>query len=127
MRYSVLGEYIKWHYYEMPKEIQRGWFNYLKFYLNYFSVPILLKTFFTPWRRYSWSYGRGFSFSRYFEVFISNMSTRVIGMIVRTFLIIAGIIVDLFILVFGAGFYLIWFFLPVIIIILFVMGFNYLL
>ncbi|MCD6410565.1 hypothetical protein J7K92_01330 [bacterium] len=126
MRYSVLGEYIKWHYCEMPKEIQRGWFNYLKFYLNYFSVPILLKTFFTPWRRYSWSYGRGFSFSRYFEVFISNMSTRIIGMIVRTFLIIAGIIVDLFVLVFGAGFYLIWFFLPVIIIILFVMGFNYL-
>lgn len=126
MRYSALSEYIKWHFYEMPKEIQKGWFNYLKFYLNYFSVPILLKTFFTPWRRYSWSYGRGFSFSRYFETFISNMATRVIGMIMRTFLIIAGIMVDLFILIFGAGFYLAWFFLPVIIVVLFIMGFNYL-
>jgi len=126
MRYSVLSEYLKWHFYEMPKEIQKGWFNYLRFYLNFFSIPILLKTFFSPWKRYRWSYGRGFSFSRYFEVFISNMATRVIGMVMRTILIIIGLIVDIFILVAGACVYILWWFLPVLIPAIFVIGLNYL-
>jgi len=126
MRYSVLSEYLKWHFYEMPKEIQKGWFNYLRFYLNFFSIPILLKTFFSPWKRYRWSYGRGFSFSRYFEVFISNMATRLIGMVMRTILIIIGLIVDIFILVAGACVYILWWFLPVLIPAIFVIGLNYL-
>ncbi|MCD6429279.1 hypothetical protein J7L09_01130 [bacterium] len=126
MRYSVLSEYLKWHFYEIPKEIQKGWFNYLRFYLNFFSIPILLKTFFSPWKRYRWSYGRGFSFSRYFEVFISNMATRLIGMVMRTILIIIGLIVDIFILVAGACVYILWWFLPVLIPAIFVIGLNYL-
>jgi len=126
MRYSVLSEYLKWHFYETPKEIQKGWFNYLRFYLNFFSIPILLKTFFSPWKRYRWSYGRGFSFSRYFEVFISNMATRVIGMVMRTILIIIGLLVDIFILVAGACVYILWWFLPVLIPAIFVIGLNYL-
>ena len=126
MRYSIVGEYIKWQFYEMPKEIKKGWFNYLKFYLNFFSIPILLKTFFSPWKRYRWSYGRGFSPSRYFEVFMSNTTTRVLGMIMRTFLIIAGLIVDIFILVGGFMVYLLWMLFPILIPGLFFVGIKYL-
>jgi len=55
-----------------------------------------------------------------------GISTRVIGMVMRTILIIIGLIVDIFILVAGACVYILWWFLPVLIPAIFVIGLNYL-
>src|SRR3989344_5618520 len=73
MMHSLLFlKYIEWHFIAAPKEILKGWGNILWFGFNYFSVPLLLKTLFAPWRRITWSYGRGFDPGRYLYIFVES-------------------------------------------------------
>ena len=119
---NILVEYLIWQFFDIPKEILKGWENFLRFNLEYFSIISLLKTFFSPWHRYTWSRERGFSFSDYFEVLFSNILSRIIGVILRSFLIIIGIFAEA--LIFFAGFFVFlgWFILPIILILLFLHG-----
>ena len=119
---NILFQYFIWHFIEAPRGIVRGWKNFLLFNLNYFSVGLLLKTFFSPWRRYIWEYPRGFSFGKYAEVFLSNLVSRVIGAILRIFLIFAGILIEIFIVIAGAIIFLVWLALPLLLTIGFLLG-----
>ncbi len=53
---------------------------------------------------------------RYFETFIFNMMSRIIGAILRTFFIILGLISELFIIIAGAAALLVWLVSPLILI-----------
>lgn len=116
---NIIIQYIVWQFFDVPREILRAWRNFLKFNLNYFSTILLFKTLFYPWRRYSWSRGRGFNVSEYLEVFFSNLISRIIGAIMRSFLIIIGIFTEILIIFVGLFIFLSWFILPVILIWLF--------
>ena len=70
---NIFIQYFLWYFHDVPKEILKGWRNFLVFNFNYFSIPLLLKTFFSHWRQYKWSYGRGFDIARYLEAFFSNL------------------------------------------------------
>jgi len=109
---SIFFQFLVWQFIDMPKAILIGWRNFLVFGSNYFSVPLLIKTYFSYWRRYGSSYGRMFEFWRNFETFIFNIMSRVIGVIFRTFFIIAGIIAELLIFIIGLIVFLIWLILP---------------
>jgi hypothetical protein len=126
MKQSILIQYFQWHFTKMPKEILRIWKNYLRFYSYFFSIPLLLKTYFSPWRKYAWSYGRGLNLKRYAEAFVSNMFSRIIGAMMRTFLILIGLIFELFVLIIGSCIFLIWIFAPIVIIGCILMGIKYL-
>ena len=67
---------------------------------------------FAPWHRYAWTYPRGFDFAQYFEVFFSNLISRVIGAIIRTVFIIVGAVVELAVLLAGLIILASWFLLP---------------
>lgn len=116
LQQNILISYLIWYFFDVPREILRGWKNFLFFNLNYFSIPILLKTFFSHWRQYKWSYGRGFDISRYLEAFFSNLISRILGAIMRAILIFIGILSEIFIVFFGLILFLGWVFLPVFII-----------
>jgi hypothetical protein len=122
MSQNIVVQYLQWHFIEMPKEFLRGWKNYLKFYSYFFSIPLLLKTLFSPWKRYQWSYGRGFSPTRYLETFVSNMFSRLIGAVLRITLICVGILVELFVFALGGIVFLCWLFLPAILFFTFLFG-----
>jgi len=96
----------------MPKFLLQVWKNFILFSINFFSTPLLLKTFFSPWRRYNWSYPRGFDIQGYFETITSNLFSRFLGAICRLVLIIIGTIFQIFIIVAGAIIFLGWLFLP---------------
>lgn len=113
---NIFFQWRSWQFFEMPQNVLRTWRNFLLFNLNYFSVPLLVRTFFSHWRRYKWSYGKGFDFAKYIEVFFSNFISRVIGAILRTFLIIIGIIIEIFIIFIGAFVFLAWLILPMLLI-----------
>jgi len=121
---NIFFQYIFWQFWESPKSVLAGWKNFLKFGLNYFSLPLLFKTLFSPWRKYSWSYGRGFDIKRYIEVFFSNLISRILGAIVRIFLIIFGILFEVFILFAGLVVFLGWLILPLLLILGFYYGFS---
>jgi hypothetical protein len=108
--------YLSWHFLEAPKNILTAWRNFLKFCLNYFSIPLLVRTLFSPWHKYFWSYPRGFYPGKYLEVFISNLISRVIGAITRIFLIIFGILAEIFIVFAGIIILFGWLILPALLI-----------
>ncbi|PIY90922.1 MAG: hypothetical protein COY72_00900 [Candidatus Nealsonbacteria bacterium CG_4_10_14_0_8_um_filter_35_10] len=113
---NILVSYLSWYFSDVPREILKGWKNFLVFNLNYFSIPLLLKTFFSHWRQYKWDYGRGFDLKRYAEAFFSNLISRILGAMVRSILIFIGIFCEILILIFGLIFFFGWLILPVLLI-----------
>jgi hypothetical protein len=109
---NIFFQYLAWQFFDVPKAIFGAWQNCLKFDLNHWSVPTLLRTWFSPWRRYHSSYGKGFSFSRYFEAFTFNMMSRVLGAIMRTFFIVFGMMTAAAIFLAGGLVFLLWLILP---------------
>ena len=110
---NILVSYLIWYFFDLSKEVLKGWKNFLVFNLNYFSIPLLIRTFFSHWRQYKWSYGRGFDLKIYAEAFFSNLISRVLGAIMRSVLIFFGIFCEILILIFGAMIFLGWLILPV--------------
>jgi len=123
-RQNILIQYLIWQFFDVPGELIRAWKNFLLFNLNYFSIPLLIKTFFSYWRRYKWSYGRGFDIGRYLEVFFSNLISRVLGAVVRSFLIFFGIIVEIFIVFAGFVVFISWLIMPAFLIAGLIFGFK---
>lgn len=122
MSMGILIEYLSWHFLKVPMAILSAWRNILIFNLSYFSVPLLLKTLFVPWRRTAWSYGKGFNARRFLEVFASNLISRILGAIVRSFVIFAGLITELALIALGPLVLLFWFVLPILIVFSFFYG-----
>ena len=123
-RNNIISAYLQWQFFDAPRNILKGWKNYLKFNLNYFSVPTLLKTLVSPWHRYKMSYGRRFDPGRYFEAFVFNMMSRVIGAIMRVFFIVLGILIEVFVFFAGLILFLGWIILPLLLVIIFLYGFR---
>jgi len=101
----------------MPKKILRAWKNFLLFNIEYFSIPLLLKTLFAHWRRYKWVRGRGFDLGEYLGVLSSNLISRTLGFIMRTILITIGLIAETLILFIGITVLIGWIALPALLII----------
>ena len=121
----IVKEFVEWYFKEMPWEILRIWKGYLKFFLNYFSLPLLIKTFFAPWKNYRWDYGRGFELKRYLWVFTSNMISSVLGMIMRSIVIGLGLLIEIGVFLGGLLGLLFWFLLPLISVFLLISGLKY--
>jgi len=122
---NIFFQYLSWHFFDVPKKILKAFKNILLFNLEYFSIFLLLKTFFSHWRRYSFAYPRGFDIKVYAGVFFSNLISRVLGAVVRTFLIVLGILVEILILLLGGIVFLGWFFFPFILVLLLYFGLKF--
>ncbi len=121
---KILGAYLKWHYSDRVKAILEGWKGFLKFNLYYFSIPLLLKTLFSPWRKYKWSYGNPFDFKLNAEALLSNLISRILGAIVRSFLILAGAAAELAIVLLGLVVLFCWLTLPLLMLAIFVFSLD---
>jgi hypothetical protein len=110
----------RWYYGEAIKDVLTGWKNYIIFSLNYFSIPLLLKTILAPWKRDITRKPRGFDIKKVFEYIAFNLISRGIGFLVRFFTIIVGIVFFLLVLIFGLLFFIVWLILPFAIVGLFI-------
>ena len=115
-------QYISWHFYDVPGAIIRAWRDFIYFILNYFSVPALLKTFFSHWHRYFSSYGKGFNPKRFVETLVLNTMSRVIGMLFRTVFILLGVLAEAVVFILGLIALLLWLILPFLLIAGFIFG-----
>lgn len=109
---NIFIQWFSWQFFDMPINILKVWKNFLLFNLNFFSTPLLLRSFFSPWRRYQWAYPKGLDMGKYFEVLISNLISRIIGAIMRSFLIIIGLVVEILYIFLGAVIFSVWLILP---------------
>jgi len=109
---SIFLQGLIWQFFDVPKAILKGWQTFLWFNLNYFSVPTLIKTYLSHWRRYSYPYGKAFEFWKNIETFVFNVMSRIIGVILRTVFIIIGIVTEVLIILIGTIIFLGWLILP---------------
>lgn len=123
-RESIIFLWWEWYFLKIPREILKAWKNFLKFGLNYFSIPLLLKTYFSHWHGYKWSYPRGLDIPKMLEVWASNLISRVLGAFIRTFVIGFGLIFEIFVLILGPIFLFGWLFFPLLLIFIFLYGWR---
>jgi hypothetical protein len=82
-------------------------------FLDFFSILILLKTLFAPYKQIS--AGGNFDKSEtWLQIIVDKLISRVVGFFARIFLIIAGIIVIIFQIIFSAVVIIFWLILPLI-------------
>lgn len=124
---NLLAWWFSWYFLETPRALLRIAGNFLRFGLNYFSVPLLVRTLFTPWRQYLWKYPRGFDLREYSQVFFSNLISRFLGALARVFLMVLAVVTEIFLLVAGFLIFFLWLFgLPIALALIF-FGFKWIL
>ncbi len=113
---NIFIVWLEWQFYEMPKFLLHVWNNYMMFATNFFSFKLLLKTFFSPWRRYKWSYPKSFDIVEFFNALISNTFSRILGAFMRIILIVVGALFQALVALAGLIIFVCWFLVPIIII-----------
>ena len=120
---ALLGRYFAWHYTGGLLACLRLWADFLWFIYHFFSVPIIGRTLFAPWRRLGEAYRGGFDPGRVLETLIVNTLMRLFGFIVRIFFLLAALLVLLATFLLGLLFTLIFFLAPFLILGSFIIGF----
>ncbi len=113
---NIFSSWLLWHYGVASGNVIKRWKDLLRFNLDYFSIPFLFRTMFSPWRRYKISAGKGFDISKIAEVVIFNTFSRFIGATMRLTVIVVGIVMQMAILFFGIVAFMLWLLLPLLII-----------
>ncbi len=108
--------YIKWHYGKAIYSLSKVWKNFLFFVYGFFSIKLLFKNFFDPWKKMSDNYPKSFNLKKYFYTLTTNLIVRIMGMIMRTILILVGLISCLLLIIFYPVVIISWLLLPFIII-----------
>jgi hypothetical protein len=86
----ILG-FLKWHYGRAVRSLIAIWGIFLSFVANYFSIELLFTNFFDPWKRMTDAYPKKIDLKEFFYAFITNIIVRILGILMRTFLITIGI------------------------------------
>ncbi len=122
----IAVDYIGWHYGAAFRSIIAIWTNLMWFAVHFFSIPMLLRTLFSPWRRVQEQYQIRNGLQRFFEALVVNVMTRIIGMLMRLTIILCGLII-LSVLFFGIVVFLIfWVLAPIAIVYIMFLGVLYL-
>lgn len=121
---EVLPKFFAWYFIDMVQVLLKIWKNFLLFNLNYFSIPTLLKTFFSHWHRYYSPYSKRLDLWQNFENLVFNIMSRIIGIILRIVLIIIGVLLEVLVAVLGVIALIFWLFLPLMLVGGFLFGFK---
>ena len=120
--FLILPYYFKWHYSQALVDIKNIWKNFLVFVYNFFSVPTLLFSLFSPWQRMQEGLPKGFGLEEAFGMIVVNTLMRLVGAFVRSIFIVIGTVSLVLCLCFGIIVYCFWIVLPVVVIYTFGQG-----
>jgi hypothetical protein len=110
----ILG-YLKWHYGKAIIALSLIWNNFLYFIFNFFSIKLLWQNLFTPWKKMSDPYNHKFNLKDNFYTFISNSIMRIVGLLMRSALIMLGLLTDLLLIGLYPFIIILWLILPILI------------
>ena len=92
------------------------WRNYLWYIIHVFSLPQLMRSWVSPFKRVTEGRGNTLSFEDFASYIIINILSRLVGAIVRTAVIFAGLVSLLVTVLVGFVLYAVWMVLPFVII-----------
>jgi len=104
----------RWYYTKGVKNVLLTWKNFILFSMEYFSIPLLFKTLFSPWKRDITKKPRGFDLKKTVEYITFNTISRAIGFFMRFFTILVGILFFVLVIFIGAIVFVLWLVLPLI-------------
>jgi len=106
-------DFLAWHYSEGIAYYIKSVEATLKWFWHYFSIPLLVRTLFSPWKRMvTADTSPGFNLQKRFEAFSFNAVSVVIGFLARVTLIFSGLIFMALATLGGAVGILFWLVLP---------------
>lgn len=119
----ILTNYLIWHYSKALVSLFGLYRNFVLFLYNFFSLPVLIRTWLSPWRRLNENYPKNFiDFNAIFEALIVNTLMRAVGFIMRTVVIIVGFISILLLTIVFPFILVGWLILPFLVVLLFLLG-----
>jgi hypothetical protein len=117
-----MSHYLVWHYSGGVRSFLTVWKDFLWFAYNFFSIPLLFRTFLSPFQRLGEEYKRTLDVGAIFSTLVTNIIMRFVGAIARGFVILIGIMSIMFVLVAGVVLFIAWLFLPFLIFSLVILG-----
>ena len=113
----VLPYYLLWHYGRAFSDLKNIWKNFLVFLYNFFSIPTLIFSLFSPWQRMQEGYSKNdLSFEGTIGTMIVNTIMRLVGAVVRLLFIVVGVVSIILCLVLGVVIFCAWILLPLVIV-----------
>jgi hypothetical protein len=109
----LFESYFSWHYGRAFVDLFRVWMNFIWFIFNFFSVSVLLGSFFSPWKRMGESYPKNFDIAETISTFIVNTLMRLVGMCMRSVVLGISFFCVSVIFFFGLVVCFFWIFLPI--------------
>lgn len=101
--------FFEWYLREVPISIKKIWGNYLWFFSKYFALAELLGDFFGPFKGMAFKREkRAFEIGDVFSAWFGNVILRILGAILRSFIIIIGGTVELVTILAGIIAYFVW-------------------
>jgi hypothetical protein len=113
---SVLQNYFLWHYTRAFKEMFHVWLNVLWFVIHFFSLPQLIHAWIAPFKRITERRQPGFNLEDWAGYLVINVMSRLVGALLRTVIILIGLIFLTGSIMAGAVVYLLWVFMPLLLI-----------
>lgn len=111
----LIPEYLLWHYTAALRLCLNIVSNFVWFTYHFFSVPILLKSFFSPLKKVDEKYRSSFRHSLPIETIIEELISRLIGLVFRTSVIFFGVGLSAMVALIGLAFFAVWFLLPLLV------------
>jgi len=110
---SIIMTFFLWYLKEAPLVIYKIFQHKITSTFHYFSIDILAKTLFAPWKKDVVPFQRG-GIEAMLRIVLANLMTRVFGFILRTIIIFTGSFYLFFIALIGTICVILWYFAPII-------------
>jgi hypothetical protein len=123
---TITHSYLAWHYLRAWREIWHVSRNLLWFVYNFFSLPQLARSLFSPWRRITEDRTGGFNFESIAGYLIINLISRLIGCLLRSIVIIIGSLTYLLLCLGIFCLFIFWALAPVSILVFLALGLTFL-
>lgn len=120
--FILIKNYIAWHYTQALVDLWHLTANMMWFLYHFFSMNILVRTLFARWRRLGEPLPSGFHPGRWLGSLFVNLMMRIVGFFARITLLSIGVISIILASIGALLVFLGWFFLPVILIGIFILG-----
>lgn len=121
--FILIKNYIIWHYTQAVADLWHLAGNFIWFLYHFFSMRLLTRTLFSKWRRLGESSPQqGFHPGKWLGALFVNFIMRIVGFGARFSLLLMGTLAIVTAIAGAALAFVVWFFIPVILIGIFILG-----